>query len=70
MHWLTATALELVNPEFTSEMPAQPFDAISLVTLLRVTNKSRPQRTKSAASKTGSNSLTTKRRGVFGFGIR
>ena len=30
---------------------------IALVTLLRVTNRSRPQRTKSAASKTGSNSV-------------
>ena len=45
---------------------------IRFVTFERVTNRSRPQRTKSAASKTGSNSLTVNCMGspAFRFGTR
>ena len=58
VHRVGAAAFDLVDAILFAEVTPQPFDAGSaLVTLLRVTNRSRPQRKKSAASNTGSNSV-------------
>jgi hypothetical protein len=53
-----ATAVrDLVNPVTIAEVRRSHSKPEALVTLLRMPKMSRPQRTKSAASKTGSNSV-------------
>ena len=53
MHRLTAQARHLVDPKTLAEVAAQPFDAQEVVTLERVTKRSRPQRTKWAGVENG-----------------
>src|SRR5258706_1414839 len=57
VHRIGTAALDLMNAITAPRWRRSHSMPDALVTLLRVTNKSRPQRQKSAASKTGSNSV-------------